>query len=117
MDEICNAYWTYPSVLLFVYASYHQYKCNRIVSKLKKEAGYGMPHGDWYDVVICPLYLAEILIYVAFWWSAGLSGNLGFVLLWVITNQSISGYQSLNWYSARYKNKVENRWVMVPYVW
>lgn len=83
------------AVVLFLWASYHQHKCHKILADLRKtkkdppsvsslkqtvsgsepsldsvpngtnKQKYGMPSGDWFYYVSCPHLFAEILIYIA----------------------------------------------------
>ncbi|KAG0225995.1 Steroid 5 alpha-reductase 3, partial [Actinomortierella wolfii] len=91
-------------VVLFLWASYHQHICHRILADLRpksshqpakksdvhdsntppaKTSTYRVPHGDWFDYFVCPHYIAEMLIYFSFYLiaSATLQSPLGFSTL------------------------------------
>ncbi|XP_061408179.1 polyprenol reductase isoform X1 [Lethenteron reissneri] len=58
--------------VMFAWATLHHHRSHIILANLRKDkAGrvvhtrYVVPHGDWFELVSCPHYLSEILVYVA----------------------------------------------------
>ncbi|TMW69316.1 hypothetical protein Poli38472_001472 [Pythium oligandrum] len=107
-------------LLVFLYGSYHQYLCNRLLAKQKRENGYRhvIPHGDWFDYVRCPLYTSEIVIYLGFVIiSGGTHTMINVVFLWVVLNQSICALYGSQWYDLKFKGEKLVKWVLVPGLW
>lgn len=115
---------------LFLWASYHQHICHKILANLrggrrggKKEGGndnYSRPDGDWFELVSSPHFLAEILIYVAFllcfvprdlwscWWL---------VVLYVLSTLTLSAKQTHLWYQHKYEDYPVQRRVILPWIY
>ncbi|GLE02072.1 hypothetical protein PINS_up010910 [Pythium insidiosum] len=105
---------------LFVFGTYHQWKCNTMLAKQKRDSGYRhvVPRGDWFDVVRCPLYSAELLIYLAFVVIAGTQHTMVLVVfLWVLLNQSICAKYQSDWYEQKFRGEQLVRWVLIPGLW
>lgn len=115
---------TLLSVVLFIYASYHQYTCHSILASLRRgqRSGYDIPRGDWFEMLVTPHYFADILIY--------LSLNILYCfqnrvlvcgLLWTIVNLSIISTETQTWYyqhfsTAKYNEAFPNgRYKIIPY--
>ncbi|KAF9622227.1 hypothetical protein IFM89_030269 [Coptis chinensis] len=53
----------------------HQHSCHVILGSLREHKeqtdGYVIPHGDWFEIVSCPHYLAEIVIYAGLLVASG----------------------------------------------
>lgn len=99
-------YWyQYCGVMLFAWASYHQYISACILAGLRQSSGdrekYAIPQGDWFDFVSCPHYLQEILIYIALYLVFGAGSWVLFLqLLFVSLNQTFCALQSQQWYTT-----------------
>jgi 3-oxo-5-alpha-steroid 4-dehydrogenase 3 len=114
---------TVISILLFIYASYHQYNCHVILASLRKERhGYMIPRGDWFEMLVTPHYFADILIY--------LSLNILFCfhnyvlicgLVWTIANLSIVSNETQAWYYKHFTTEKyyeafpHGRYRIIPY--
>lgn len=106
--------------VLFVFASYHQFVCNWVLAALKKrhKLQHVVPRGDWFDSVRCPLYSAEILLYVAFALVAGgTNASLYAIALWVIVNQSVSAKLNSDWYDRKFRDAELPKWKLIPSIW
>jgi len=107
------------AVLLFATAWVHQYRVHVIFSECKKKnpLKHSVPSGDWFGLVSCPHYLAEVLIYSAIAMVAG-PGHSTMVLLlvWVLTNQVVAALMSHKWYLRTFKDYSKQRTVIFPYV-
>ncbi|ETW00052.1 hypothetical protein H310_07483 [Aphanomyces invadans] len=107
---------------LFLVASAHQMKCNAILASLKAASpnpSYGVPKGDWFDLTWSPLYLCEVLLYVAFvLMTQGRNENVWWIALWVSTNQAISAHRGKGWYLDTFPAaRTAQRATLIPYVW
>jgi len=107
-------------LVIFAIANYHQSKCNTILARLKKACGgYGIPKGDWFDMVQCPLYLTEILIYISLSLITNCSNqNMLLISIWVVVNQSISAKRTRDWYKSKFSNQItKQKATLLPWVW
>ncbi|KAK1275718.1 Polyprenol reductase 1 [Acorus gramineus] len=60
---------------------------------------YVIPHGDWFEIVSCPHYLAEIVIYIGILVaSRGLDITIWLLLVFVVSNLSIAAIETHKWY-------------------
>ena len=111
------------AVSLFIWASYHQYKCHVILGKLTtyNHTGskvYKIPHGDWFEYISSPHYFAEIIIYFAlFILMHGPSFRSIFLVLFVILNLSLGASITHDWYHTKFKSYPKNRCQIIPYVY
>ncbi|KAI9286312.1 3-oxo-5-alpha-steroid 4-dehydrogenase-domain-containing protein [Umbelopsis sp. AD052] len=118
------------AIILFAYASWHQYVCHRILANIRMKARpstsaasssiYQIPRGDWFERVVCPHYLADILIYVSLCILNRLQ-NLTLLagLLWTIINLSVTAGETERWYRKSFGSKyaktfVRGRWIVLP---
>ena len=111
---------------LFLWASYHQHICHRILAEIRRErregetdGSYGQPNGDWFEMVSCPHFLAEILIYMAMllcfvvtdigsvWWL---------VVVYVVSTLGLSARQSHAFYLHKYEDYPKNRYAIIPWI-
>ncbi|KAF9163561.1 hypothetical protein DFQ26_002410 [Actinomortierella ambigua] len=147
--------------VLFFWAYYHQFACHCILASLRPKSQprpqqdavaaakkdddspttksvYRVPHGDWFNYFVCPHYVAEMLIYVAYYIIASASLNspqgsttLLIVLGWVISNLGVVARETAAWYRAKFGDQwtskdlstpqgntpPRQRWILVPYVY
>ncbi|KAF9969588.1 Steroid 5 alpha-reductase 3 [Actinomortierella ambigua] len=108
------------------------------ISPPATKSSYKVPHGDWFEYLVCPHYVAEMLIYVAYnlMESARLekpqySTTLLIVLVWVISNLSVVARETATWYRATFGDQwtsrglppsqtntpPRQRWILVPFVY
>lgn len=80
--------------MLFLWASYHQYKAAVLLANLRKDGKgsivtlqHHVPRGDWFEMVSSPHNLAEVMIYLALTFILWGSSTWPFVFLWVLSNQ------------------------------
>ena len=107
-------------LLLFLYASFHQYKCHVILANIRtdhKDGRYALPKGDWFELVTNPHYFAEILLYI------GISMVQGFRNVWTIAPVLsttllllIGAKLSHEWYKEKYGD-VQRRRALIPYIY
>lgn len=71
---VCGTRQTRADFAWLLLFSYHQYRCHKILADLRPSTAaaatvtsqprrYSLPQGDWFELVSCPHYFAEILIY------------------------------------------------------
>ena len=114
-------WYHFTGVLLFIYASYHQYKCHCILASIRTGRDsntYGLPKGDWFELVTSPHYFAEILLYT------GIAMVQGFKNVWTIAPVVstvlvvlLGARLTHEWYSEKYKEECSNRRALVPYIY
>ncbi|KAG2180016.1 hypothetical protein INT43_003803 [Umbelopsis isabellina] len=116
---------------LYVYASWHQHTCHQILANIRSKTRdpsssssqsnvYQIPRGDWFESVVCPHYLADILIYVSMcilnkWQNLTLLAGL----FWTIINLTVTASETEEWYKKSFGSKykktfVRGRWVILP---
>ena len=108
------------AVLLFVWASLHQFKCHKILADLRKEnkGVYGIPRGDWFNFVSSPHYFAEFLIYIALFMASGWGYFLGLNCLYQILNFSlICTPPTHDWYLKKFEHYPKTRKIFIPFIY
>ncbi|XP_068724303.1 polyprenol reductase-like isoform X1 [Montipora capricornis] len=117
-------WYQYLAVIMFVWASWHQWNCHNILAKLRQSPGgqtvkvYRIPQGDWFKFVSSPHYLAEIMIYVSlFVFQKGCNIYFGLLLLFTIQNLSIGATVSHEWYKKKFKEYPNSRCRIFPFVY
>lgn len=111
---------------LFLWSSWHQNRINVSFAQLRKNKQgsvvtyeHSVPNGGWFDLVSCPHYLMEILIYVAFFVVAGVAPphkTLSSVVVFVISNQIVAGYFVHRWYRENFRSYSKRRKAILPYL-
>ena len=117
-EELC--WYQYGSVILFIWASYHQFTTACILAGLRQSPSdrekYAMPHGDWFSIVSCPHYLQEVLIYVALFLAFGARSWVLFLqVLFVFLNQTLCALQSQDWYRTIFGHSPA-KYCLIPWV-
>ncbi|KPP65395.1 hypothetical protein Z043_116196 [Scleropages formosus] len=79
--------------------------------------GHAVPRGDWFELVSCPHYLAELLVYVALSACCG-GGALTWwlVVLYVLCNQLLAARLSHDFYLSSFEGYPRERAALVPYL-
>ena len=102
---------------IFVLASGIQHDCHAYLASLPK---YTLPMHPIFQVLICPHYTAECLIYLSL---AIISAPRGAVvnktmvsaLVFVVVNLGITASTSIAWYERKFgKQAVAHRWKLIP---
>ena len=112
-------------VLLFLYATNHQHTCHHILGSLRKNigSGYQIPQGDWFEWIVVPHYLCDILIYLALNILNGFKNWIFLCgLIWTTINLTITASETKIWYQKtfgdEYKKKFpKGRWIILPWVY
>mmetsp|Transcript_25190 Transcript_25190/g.44920 ORF Transcript_25190/g.44920 Transcript_25190/m.44920 type:complete len:305 (+) Transcript_25190:124-1038(+) len=117
-------------VLLYTFASYKQSEAHRVLANIRLRSTdparlgseqhllleYGIPQGGWFNLVSCPHYLAEILLYFGLLLVHGGRGpHVWLLLAWVISNLSIAAKANHAWYHSHFGRAYPaTRWAMLP---
>ena len=110
------------AVLVFIWASRHQSICHKILAQLRRSPShtssrYAVPHGDWFDHVTCPHYLAEIIIYSALFLVFGAKHVVWLlVVLFVICTLFLSARQTHDWYRTNFASYPTHRRIIIPWL-
>ncbi|XP_028301004.1 polyprenal reductase isoform X2 [Gouania willdenowi] len=76
-----------------------------------------VPNGGWFELVSCPHYFAELLIYVSLSLvSGGLSLTWWLVVLYVFFNQALAAQLCHELYVSKYESYPKNRNAFIPFV-
>lgn len=76
-----------------------------------------MPKGGCFQLVSCPHYFAELLIYVSLGFVfGGLSLTWWLVVLYVFFNQALAGQLSHELYVSKYQSYPKDRKAFIPFV-
>lgn len=110
------------AVLVFIWASRHQSTCHKILAQLRQSPtvnshNYAVPHGDWFDHVTCPHYLAEIIIYSALFFVFGARHVVWLlVVVFVISTLFLSARQTHDWYKSNFPSYPTQRKIIIPWL-
>ncbi|CAL1534474.1 unnamed protein product [Lymnaea stagnalis] len=112
------------AVILFLWASHFQHKSMltfaalRLEQKDKKPTGHFIPHGHLFELVSCPHFLCEIIIYISHCLVFKFSNvYLISVALFVLVNQTVVSVTAHKWYRENFPNYPPYRKAFLPYLW
>jgi len=108
-----------PLVLVFCLAWYTQFSAHKTFAHLKtvNPVKHSVPSGGLFELVSCPHYLAEVLLYTVFMLILGTSHSTGvLVWAWVTINQVIAATMSHHWYKTHFKDYPKERKAIFPYL-
>lgn len=101
-DEVTNealqlfnlSYSELFSIVLFLYAWWHQHICTKLLAALRKNKKgnvvtneYKLPEGDWFNYLSAPHQTAEILMYACLMWLLWHNITWFYIFTWVLSNQ------------------------------
>lgn len=115
-----HPYFQLLALILFFWASFHQYRCHVILAELRAHAPgvYGMPRGDWFELVSSPHYLAEMLVYLALFMASGAGVLLGVNCLYQLFNFTlICTPPTHQWYLKKFDNYPKHRKILIPFIY
>lgn len=76
-----------------------------------------VPKGGWFELVSCPHYFAELLIYISFSLVfGGLSLTWWLVVFYVLFNQALAGQLCHDLYLSKFESYPKQRRAFIPYV-
>ncbi|XDV42030.1 hypothetical protein PO909_010782 [Leuciscus waleckii] len=110
--------------LLFIGASLLQHWSLSLLAKMRtdnsgkvKTLAHKMPCGGWFELVSCPHYLAELLIYVAMSVCCGCSSlTWWLVILYVLYNQALAAQLCHDYYRSKFETYPRQRKAFIPFV-
>jgi 3-oxo-5-alpha-steroid 4-dehydrogenase 3 len=126
-------------VCVCLWGQYEQFRHHVILADLRHNhpttATYRIPFGGWFLYVSCPHYLAEIIVYVGFVillfrplsdqankFDRLLLSSCSYrsiaLLVWVVTNLSVSAINSHRWYCKTFPTEYRplSRKAIIPYI-
>ncbi|XP_042326399.1 polyprenol reductase [Sceloporus undulatus] len=124
-DPQLAVHWYHAvGLLMFIWASFHQHRCHVILANLRKNKSgkvvnldHSIPFGDWFEMVSCPHYFAELLIYISMaiifgctnltWWL---------VVMYVFFNQAVSAVLCHEYYQSNFKHYPKYRKAYIPFL-
>ncbi|XP_051501035.1 polyprenol reductase-like [Myxocyprinus asiaticus] len=110
--------------LIFIWASLLQHRSLSLLAKLRTDSSgkvetqaHKMPHGGWFEMVSCPHYLAELLIYAAMSVCCGCrSLTWWLVVLYVLCNQALAAQLCHDYYRGKFETYPRQRKAFIPFV-
>jgi 3-oxo-5-alpha-steroid 4-dehydrogenase 3 len=111
---------TFFCVPLFLIASGMQHDCHHFLFSLKK---YTLPDHPIFRGIVCPHYGAECVIYLSLAILAAPPGQwvnktMLSCLAFVAVNLGLTAQTTKQWYMQKFnKEAVQDRWLMIPYVY
>ncbi|KAL9238263.1 hypothetical protein vseg_012709 [Gypsophila vaccaria] len=108
--------------VIFFWGWLHQRHCHAILGNLrevKEQADdYQIPHGDWFELVSSPHYLAEMVIYAGLLVaSGGLDLTVWLLFAFVVTNLAFAAAETHRWYHRKFDNYPCNRYAIIPFLY
>ncbi|XP_047231332.1 polyprenol reductase [Girardinichthys multiradiatus] len=110
--------------VLFIAASLLQHQSTVLLARLRKgksgrveTLAHRVPEGGWFDLVSCPHYFAELLIYISLGFVlGGLSLTWWLVVLYVLFSQALAGQLCHDLYISKYELYPKHRRAFIPFV-
>ncbi|XP_064457239.1 polyprenol reductase-like [Ornithodoros turicata] len=110
--------------VLFLWAYKVQFDSHLRMASLRKDStgkvittSHKIPHGGWFELVSCPHYFAEIMVYSALTlilWRANLTWWL--MMYWTWSNQIAVSFLSHYWYRENFREYPKHRKAVFPFV-
>ncbi|KAL4458471.1 hypothetical protein ABPG75_013336 [Micractinium tetrahymenae] len=84
----------------------------------RAKQAYKIPRGGAFELVSCPHYLGEVVIYagLALVAGGGRRATAWLMLLWVVTNLSLAAGMTHRWYREHFKSYPRRRRALFPFV-
>ncbi|PSC71218.1 Polyprenol reductase 2 [Micractinium conductrix] len=84
-----------------------------------RKGGYKIPRGGAFELVSCPHYLGEVVIYAGLALVAGGGRRVTawLMLLWVLTNLSLAAGMTHQWYQQHFKTYPRRRAALLPWIY
>ncbi|XP_071787043.1 polyprenal reductase-like [Asterias amurensis] len=107
-------------ILMFLWATYHHHVAHKIFAGLRtghKDRSHRIPHGDWFELVSSPHYLAEILIYASLIIVLGFQHSMIYlVFFFTLANQVFASISVHEWYRQKFDNYPKGRKAIIPWL-
>ena len=79
--------------------------------------GHRIPFGDWFEMVSCPHYFAELLIYISMAVTFGLKNfSWWLVVMYVFFNQAVSAVLCHEYYQSNFQHYPTCRKAYIPFL-
>ncbi|XP_056133794.1 polyprenol reductase [Lampris incognitus] len=109
---------------LFIWASLLQHRSLVLLAKLRtgssgtvETLAHRIPNGGWFELVSCPHYFAELLVYVSLSLVfGGLSLTCWLVVLYVLFNQALAAQLCHEFYLSKFEFYPRHRKAFIPFV-
>nr|XP_056711860.1 polyprenol reductase [Euleptes europaea] len=123
-DRLTVCWYHVLGSLVFVWASVHQQRCLVILANLRKNKSgevvsldHHLPFGDWFEMVSCPHYFDEVLIYVSMGVTFGFNNvTWWLVVTYVLFNQAVSAVLCHEFYLSNFKHYPKHRKAYIPFL-
>lgn len=106
-------------ISLFFSSLYCHHQSISILANLRSpgDTKYAIPRGRWFDLISCPHFLFEILIYAGLWIFLGCQNRLLFqCVVFTTSNQVLTALQTHEWYKTTFPNYPRNRRAILPWI-
>lgn len=108
--------WFGLGIVLFMVGIAGNFYHHKLLADLRKNSlEYFIPKGGWFEYVVCPHYLFEIITWLG---MALLSRHLGawLILLFVVSYLSARSLRTLRWYHEKFANFPKGRKAILPFI-
>ncbi|NWF64934.1 MAG: hypothetical protein HXY38_11580 [Chloroflexi bacterium] len=108
--------WFGLGIVFFLTGLSGNFYHHKLLADLRKNSlDYFIPKGGWFEYVVCPHYLFEIVTWLG---VALLSRHLGawLILLFVISYLSARSLRTLTWYHEKFKDFPKDRKAILPFI-
>ncbi|XP_055604673.1 polyprenol reductase [Uranotaenia lowii] len=110
-------------IAVFIYAWRYQFQSNLIMANLRKDATgkvvsqkHSIPRGGYFELISSPHMFFEIVMYVALHGIIVRNTSVMYVLIWVLSNQTMNAWLTHQWYRENFKDYPTARRAIFPYV-
>ncbi|KAI1888702.1 hypothetical protein AGOR_G00171450 [Albula goreensis] len=110
-------------ILLFLWASVLQHHCLSLLAQLRTGAcgevqtlAHRVPCGGWFELVSCPHYLAEVLIYTSLCMLSHGALTWWLVVLYVLFNQALAAKLCHEFYHRKFQCYPKQRKALIPFL-
>ncbi|KAH0616188.1 hypothetical protein JD844_027125 [Phrynosoma platyrhinos] len=122
--QLAISWYHAVGLLMFIWASFHQHRCHVILANLRKNKSgkvvnldHSIPFGDWFEMVSCPHYFAELLIYISMAITFGYKNvTWWLVVMYVFFNQAVSAVLCHEYYQSNFKQYPKCRKAYIPFL-
>ena len=78
---------------------------------------YKQPKGGWFDLVTCPHYLAEVVIYISILFVLGFRHITWWMcVIYILIHHIFLAHSTKSFYMAKFSDYPEDRKMIIPYI-
>ena len=114
-----TVFWT----LSFIYSWYHQYQSNLTLANMRKDKKgsvvsqkHSIPRGGFFEMLSSAHMFFEMAMYISLYGILNENTSAIYVLLWVLSNQSMNSYLTHQWYKETFKDYPKKRKAIIPFL-